>query len=225
MSKRAKLICATIAAAIAVVLMIGVMTHASYITAIDNAVIAVVVHHGNQTVNHIVTFITNLGNPAVVTIASIFLGILMIFRRQNRLAAFVATNMIVVNLANFIVKNIVQRPRPFVQNTGITPLVPAGGYSFPSGHSAGSVLLFGTIFILCGLMTKRTGLRRTLRTLCILLICVIGPSRIFVQVHFPTDVLAGYALGTCGLMLSWAFMAPWLAKDGLPLRLKSSLIR
>ena len=218
MSKNAKLICALIAAVILGSLMAGVMTGANFIPGIDHTVISAVVHH-SQPLNSIVIAITNLGNPPVITTFSILLAAYFLYRRQQRIVAFIATNMIVVNLANFIVKNIVQRPRPFVQDSSITPLVHAGGYSFPSGHSAGSVLLFGTIFILLGLMVKHVTWRRVLRTLCILMIFAIGLSRIYVQVHFPTDVLAGYSLGTCGLMLSWAFMAPWLTKDGLPLKL------
>lgn len=219
MSKKTKLICALLAAIIVGALMTGVMTANPCITAIDNAVIAVVVHH-RQPLNSIVMAITNLGNPPIITIFSVLLAAYFLYRKQQRIVAFIATNMIVVNLANFIVKNIVQRERPFVQDHSITPLVHASGFSFPSGHSAGSVLLFGTIFILLGLMDRHTGWRRILRTLCILMILAIGLSRIYVQVHFPTDVLAGYALGTCGLMLSWAFMAPWLTRDGLPLRLQ-----
>lgn len=218
MSKNAKLICALLAAIILGSLMAGVMTGAAFIGSIDHAVINLVVHH-SQPLNSVVIAVTNLGNPPVITTFSILLAAYFLYRKQQRIVVFIATNMIVVNLANFIVKNIVQRSRPFVQDSSITPLVHAGGFSFPSGHSAGSVLLFGTIFILLGLMAKHVTWRHVLRTLAILMIFAIGLSRIYVQVHFPTDVLAGYALGTCGLMLSWAFTAQWLTKDGLPLKL------
>jgi len=216
--KRNKLICALIAAAILGLLWYGVLTNAGYIHAIDNAGIALIVHHGPW--NPVAVAITNLGNPPVITGFTVILAMYFLAKRRYRVTVFIATNMIVVNLANFIVKNLVQRPRPFIQDSSITPLVSAGGFSFPSGHSAGAVLLYGSIFLLAGYLADRPKTRRVLRGVCLLMILAIGVSRIYVQVHFPTDVLGGYALGTCGLMISWAFTSLWMTKDGLPERLK-----
>ncbi|WDF82037.1 phosphatase PAP2 family protein [Lacticaseibacillus pabuli] len=223
MLKRNKLICAVFAAAILGLLMFGVLTNAGYIHAIDNAGIALIVHHGAW--NPVVIAVTNLGNPPVITAFAVMLALYFLIKRRYRVTVFIATNMIVVNLANFIVKNIVQRQRPFIQDPSITPLVHAGGFSFPSGHSAGAVLLYGTIFLLAGYLAGRPKTRRLLRGFCLLMILLIGASRIYVQVHFPTDVLAGYALGTCGLMLSWAITSLWMTKDGLPERLKDLIDR
>lgn len=218
MAKNVKFIWAGLGALLLGLILTGITTGSPLIPQIDAVVIAAVVHHG-PTLNHLVVAITNLGNPPVITAASVLLALYFMYRGRYRIVTFIATNMMAVNLANFLIKQAIRRPRPFIQDSAIHPLVPAGGFSFPSGHSAGAVLLFGTIFILAGYLADRQRSRRILRVVCVLMIVAIGLSRIYVQVHFPTDVMAGYACGFTGLMLSWAFLAPWLTQDGLPERL------
>lgn len=212
MTRRLKLILATFTALLLLTLLVGVKTHAPFIAAIDTAVIHTVVQH-NAFLNPLVIVVTNLGNPPVVLALTLIIAVYFLTRGRYRIVTFIAVNMIGVNLANFLIKQAVQRPRPFIQNTAIKPLVTAGGYSFPSGHSAGAMLLFGTLFILAGLFITKTWSRRLSRFVCLAFVLAIGLSRIYVQVHFPTDVLAGYACGFTGLMLSWGLMADWLQAD------------
>ena len=89
-----------------------------------------------------------------------------------------------------LLKNIYQRPRP-----SISHLVEASGYSFPSGHSLGSMVILGTLAII---LWQRFG--NTIWGKCLVLclgavIFLVGLSRIYVGVHYPSDVLAGFILG------------------------------
>lgn len=74
-------------------------------------------------------------------------------------------------------------------------LVEQGGYSFPSGHSVTSVVVYGLLLYLIRKHCKNTALRNTLSVLCCVLMVAIGPSRIYVGVHWPTDVLCGWLIG------------------------------
>ena len=80
-------------------------------------------------------------------------------------------------------------------------LIEQGGYSFPSGHSFTNFVFYGMIIFLCRQQIKN---KRTANILTILLCCLIfliGFSRIYLGVHYPTDVLGGWALGLCVLMI------------------------
>lgn len=88
-------------------------------------------------------------------------------------------------------KHFVLRARPDAS----LHLVTQGGYSFPSGHSVTSIVFYGLMLYLIQKHCKNEKLKTVLRWICGILAVVIGPSRIYVGVHWPTDVLAGWCLG------------------------------
>lgn len=88
-------------------------------------------------------------------------------------------------------KHFVLRARPDAS----LHLVTQGGYSFPSGHSVTSIVFYGLMLYLIQKHCKNEKLKAVLSWICGILAVVIGPSRIYVGVHWPTDVLAGWCLG------------------------------
>ena len=88
-------------------------------------------------------------------------------------------------------KHFVLRARPDAS----LHLVTQGGYSFPSGHSVTSIVFYGLMLYLIQKHCKNEKLKTVLSWICGILAAVIGPSRIYVGVHWPTDVLAGWCLG------------------------------
>ena len=88
-------------------------------------------------------------------------------------------------------KHLVLRARPDVS----FHLVTQGGYSFPSGHSVTSVIFYGLLLYLIQKHCQDPKLKTALSWICGILAVIIGPSRIFVGVHWPTDVLAGWCIG------------------------------
>lgn len=94
-------------------------------------------------------------------------------------------------------KHLVMRDRP----DKIYHLVNQGGYSFPSGHSVTSVIVYGFLILLIERNVKNKKTRRALQGICLFLAIVIGPSRIYVGVHWPTDVICGWAIGLFVLIL------------------------
>lgn len=88
-------------------------------------------------------------------------------------------------------KQLFQRARPDV----FSPFSHEVTYSFPSGHAALSLCFFGSLIVLVWLYLRRTGLKVALTALLATLILAIGLSRLYLGVHYPSDVLGGYVAG------------------------------
>ena len=110
-------------------------------------------------------------------------------------------------------KDLVAHPRPFDLDPSVR-LAGASGYGFPSGHSQSAVVVWGTI---------AAGFRKAwLWVVAVLLMFLIGFSRIYLGVHFPTDVFGGWAIGVVFLALYLALeprVAAWLKRAGLAVQL------
>ena len=95
-------------------------------------------------------------------------------------------------------KHIFMRARP----DEALHLVEQGGYSFPSGHSVTSVVVYGLLIYLIRKRCKNQAVKNILTVLCAVLMIIIGPSRIYVGVHWPTDVLCGWLIGSAVLIIA-----------------------
>jgi undecaprenyl-diphosphatase len=101
-------------------------------------------------------------------------------------------------LVNSAIKALVGRPRPEI----VPHLTEAGGASFPSGHSFNSAVVFIAIALAFATLSSRQPVRLTIIGSAILLSLLVAGSRVWLGVHFPSDVVAGW-LGGAG----WAFLA------------------
>ena len=136
-----------------------------------------------------VKVITYMGNWQSITL----LCIILLCFRQSRITYGlpVSAGAVSVTILNKIIKSVVERPRP----DDIIHLVNAGGFSFPSGHSITSMFVFGMlIYLVRTNMQNRRAANAMTVVLAVPMIC-IGLSRIYLGVHYPTDVLAGWCLG------------------------------
>lgn len=143
-------------------------------------------HMRSPFLDKIMPFITHLGAGGVLFI--IFVIVLMCtkkYRREGFSAAAALTLSFV--FCNILIKNIVARTRPFDINTSIELLIrPPVDYSFPSGHTAAAFAV-ATALLLC---------KNKLLGIPVLIIAVlIAFSRLYLYVHFPSDVLGGMILG------------------------------
>ena len=152
--------------------------------------IASFIHDNNTKVIKVITFLGH-GIPLIL------ITLLMLFLCKNkRLGILVGTNLITVVILNNILKFIVRRARPT-----IFPIVDESGYSFPSGHSMVSMAFYGFIIYLIYKNVKNVKLKWLVMSLLTLLIILIGVSRIYLGVHYVSDVLAGFLIAIAYLIL------------------------
>ena len=138
---------------------------------------------------------TYLGNWQSVTVLCIIL--LIIKPTRIRYGIPVSAGAIFVTVINKIIKNLVRRERP----DQIYHLIKQGGYSFPSGHSITSMFVFGMLIYLVRVNVQdRTAANILTVIIAVPMVC-IGLSRIYLGVHYPSDVLAGWALGVAVMMV------------------------
>ena len=133
----------------------------------------------------IMVFITHLGDGGWLWIA---IGVLLLLFKKTRLAGFSVLISLAINalFTNVTLKDLIARPRPFHVSDQILPLIPLpNSFSFPSGHTSGSLT---AAFALYKTTPKKYGVP------AVVLAALIGLSRIYVGVHYPTDVLGGLAV-------------------------------
>lgn len=116
---------------------------------------------------------------------------ILTWRRMWRDALVLLTSVMGAALLVAVLKVLVQRPRPDF----IEPLIHAGGYSFPSGHATTGTALYLTLGLLASGWVKRWEIRIYILLGSLAVIAVIGFSRLYLGVHYVSDVLAGFALG------------------------------
>ncbi|MQS75600.1 phosphatase PAP2 family protein [Companilactobacillus halodurans] len=147
------------------------------------------IYHANDLTLTFFRQVTNIGDTyQTITIAAIIF-IILIIKKYNYAAIFLVLNKVVVAGLNSLIKLIVQRPRPEHHH-----FVYAGGYSFPSGHSASSFALYISVLIISLFIFKKISIKIIISMIAILLVILVGYSRIFLGVHYPSDVLGGYLL-------------------------------
>lgn len=141
----------------------------------------------------IVKFITNLGSATFI----VLLSILLLLTIKNKLTGLIIfLNSAICGILNQVLKIIVQRPRPVGYR-----LIDEKGYSFPSGHSMVSAAFYGFIIYLVYKNVKNKYIKYSIITILILLILCIGISRVYLGVHYASDVIAGFLISICYLII------------------------
>lgn len=146
--------------------------------------------------------ITTIGNTRVQVALAVVAVVVLLLKKWYAESLFVAGNALLAAFAILSLKNIYQRPRPSIEH-----LVHADGYSFPSGHSLGTMLIIGSLIVICYQRIHQKWLRNTVTSLLALLIFLVGLSRIYHGVHYPTDVIAGFSLGLALILVTYPFYA------------------
>ncbi|BCN31169.1 phosphatase PAP2 family protein [Anaeromicropila herbilytica] len=160
----------------------------NYLTSMDgNILIFIQEHLRSPIVTPIFRFITSLGNKGAIWI---ILSIALLCFKKTRKTGILAIIALFLSLLidNILLKNIVARTRPYEIVNGLHILInKPSDYSFPSGHTGSS---FAAAIIFYKELPKKYGI------LALMLAILIGISRLYVGVHYPTDVLGGAMIGT-----------------------------
>jgi undecaprenyl-diphosphatase len=143
--------------------------------------------------------VTALGGIPTLTLLTLIAAGFLFLSGKRRMAYFVCASVASGFLLSLILKGVFQRTRPDL----VPHLVDVTHTSFPSGHSMMSSL---TYFTLGALLARSQGLLRLkayVLLLAVFLTFIVGVSRIYLGVHWPTDVLAGWTAGACWAALCW----------------------
>ena len=159
----------------------------------------------NDTTLPIAKFITNLGGVCFLISLTIISFITCIVLKRKLIGAFIVLNIMISSGLNQILKHIVQRPRPTEYR-----LIDETGYSFPSGHSMVSAAFYGLFIYLIFKNVKNKYIKWiSIITLSILII-LIGGSRIYLGVHYTSDVLAGFFISISYLIIYTSIINDYL---------------
>lgn len=139
----------------------------------------------NTSLNEYIIILTNLGGAIVLVAICLFS---IIFVKDKRYGRYITINLATITLINLIIKMIVHRDRPL--DIG---LIVETSYSFPSGHAMVSMAFYGFLIYLLYNKVKNPGKKFFCCTSLGLIILFIGFSRIYLGVHYTSDVLAGYS--------------------------------
>jgi undecaprenyl-diphosphatase len=152
--------------------------------------------------------ITALGSPTVLTLTVLAVGGFLLLQGMWRTALFVTLASLGGWFLNSALKQLFQRPRPDV----VPHLRDVMSMSFPSGHAMTSAVVYLTL----GALMMRIAERRVTKFYCMavamLATVLVGATRVYLGVHYPTDVIAGWLIG-----FSWALLC-WLVERSLERR-------
>ena len=143
--------------------------------------------------------VTSLGGTAVLTIVTLIAAGFLSLDGKRHMAFFVCGSVLGGTIAGTILKDLFHRPRP--------DLVPYSAYfsgaSFPSGHSLMSAVTYLTLGALLARSHERRRLKAYFLLVAISLTFAVGVTRVYLGVHWPTDVLAGWTAGAVWALLCW----------------------
>jgi len=146
--------------------------------------------------------VTALGGTTVLTLVTVVATIAFLLHRKLRHAAVLVGTVLISEIASEQLKGLYGRPRP--------DLVPHGSYvysaSFPSGHSMLSATVYLTLAALISNLERTPSTRALVFATAITLMIAIGVSRIYLGVHWPSDVLAGWCAGSAVALIAWSVL-------------------
>ena len=155
----------------------------------------------------IVKFITNFGGVIGLIVIAIITSTILIINKKKLMGILLLVNLACSALLNQILKRIVQRPRPTEYR-----LIEESGYSFPSGHSMISTAFYGFLIYLIFKNAKNKYVKWTSIIFLSILIALIGISRIYLGVHYTSDVMAGFIISISYLVIFTSIVNDYLDK-------------
>lgn len=183
-------------------------TDAGGVAEVDYAVMSAMEQVVSDEMTPWIVGLTDTGGTAGLTVLVVLVGLgLIVFRRRWEALQLVLAS----GLGGFVVlglKHTFTRPRPAEQ------VIQATGYSFPSGHAFAAMVFYGTLLTIVWQITDKAVWRLLAAVVCPLMILALGASRLYLNVHYLTDVVAGFASG-----LVW-LVAVYFVVDGVEHRRK-----
>lgn len=170
-----------------------VMVFTGIMHSVDDGVQAFILHIRNSKLTNVFTVITNIGGAYALLSISV---LLLLIKRDKKISLMIAINLAMVFITSQIFKFIFRRSRP-----AEIFLVNATGYSYPSGHMMVSSAFYFYILYLINKKVKNKIIKVIIFIFTVLLVFLIGFSRIYLGVHYTTDIIGGLILAILYLMI------------------------
>lgn len=175
---------------------LGASIETQTIRAFDSAVIHRVQAATPSWLTSLLLVFTFLGSVQALVVLVICTALTMLWQKKRWEALFLAVAVGGGMLFNLLLKELFRRERPDLHR-----LIQEEGYSFPSGHSMASFLFYGMVAVFLYLFVVSRLAKLGIVLAAVILIVCVGASRIYLGVHYPSDVLAGYVAGGAWLVL------------------------
>ncbi|WP_067563555.1 phosphatase PAP2 family protein [Nocardia acidivorans] len=186
--------------AIVVVLTFAVQVHPGPIGP-DASLLRWFIDHRSGAATAFAKVISELGGTATMTVLGVAACSALAWRRQWETAVFVGFTALGSGALVFFGKLLIGRPRPPL----IDRMVVETNYSYPSGHALGSAVVVGVVVAAVLLPLLRGVWRMLLVAVTVLFLLGVGVSRLYLGVHWPTDIVAGWIFGVLWLGLCFSF--------------------
>ncbi|MEP7164854.1 MAG: phosphatase PAP2 family protein [Ferruginibacter sp.] len=169
--------------------------------AFDERVFAAIVPYYNDGNTRLMNFITFFGSHNFLLPANLLLiGIFLFYKKHRAYSLKIASVAITSTAVLFLLKFILKRERPLI------PLISkAHGYSFPSGHTISGLVFFGMLAYIIYKTIKNKFLKWALIILMFCFAFLVGFSRVYLKLHYASDVIAGFCIG-----IIWLLLAKWI---------------
>lgn len=174
----------------------AILVAPNFILNFDKAILNYIQSFQAPPLNYFFLAATFLGDKYFVIPAVILAALVLFYFKFKREALFTLAASAGSQVLSLLFKNLIERPRPF-----INALAEADGFSFPSGHAIVAIAFYGALaFLICEFLKSK---RKKVLTIALfsVLILSVGASRVYLGVHWPSDVLGSFALGAAWLVL------------------------
>jgi undecaprenyl-diphosphatase len=171
------------------------------VSAIDSAILLAVAKKRTPWLTITAVDVTALGSITLVVLFSVFTLMVLLVLRDRLGALQLLTASVGAGILTLVAKNLIERIRPEEAQR----LIVVSGFSYPSGHSLSTSALYLTIAIIAGRYVQHRGARATIVLAVSAVLIMIGTSRVYLGVHYPTDVVSGISLGAAWALLLAGF--------------------
>lgn len=171
---------------------------------LDSAVYGFISKYITSNLTNVVKYLTHLGSAAVVIGITLFV---LIFFKNKKYGFYMSLNLIIITIFQYILKLTITRARPVDIN-----LIEETGYSFPSGHSLTALAFYGFIIYLIYKSNIDKRNKAIFITLLSIIILIVGLSRVYLGVHFFTDVLGAFTFSLSYLIIFTSIVKNRLAE-------------
>jgi undecaprenyl-diphosphatase len=166
-----------------------------WVVSLDYRIMEYVYSLRSPSINSFMIWFTDFASHTMMVIMSILIVVFTLLKKKYYILAVYLITFGISLLTSSTLKVIIQRPRP-----GISPLVDVNGYSFPSGHSMSSFVFYLLlVFVIYSLSNKSRAWIYAL-LISVPIILLIGFSRVYLGVHYPSDAIGGYFAGSIVLI-------------------------